>query len=78
MNSWVGADLTKYERKNRLRPFATMPRPRNQMEYSYVTHDQWIQNQHYKCIDRFIVDNATGKIVSWSYEGTHCVGYCEG
>ncbi|MEQ9315073.1 MAG: hypothetical protein RLN72_04420 [Henriciella sp.] len=76
MESWIGGDLIDYERRNNVRPISTLKRPQNRTEYSYRTHDEWIDGYHYECVTRMTADDTTGKITDWGYEGNYCLGYC--
>lgn len=76
MNSWVGDDLREFEGHVGVRPVDSMKRPRNRTEYSYVTAEERIGGQRYFCNVHLEVDDATGKIMSWSTRGNNCHGYC--
>ena len=76
LDTWVGGSLMEYERSNNVRPISTLKRPQNRTEYSYRTHDEWVDGQRYDCVTRMTADDSTGEIVNWAYEGNYCLGYC--
>jgi hypothetical protein len=74
LESWIGVNLVEYERAIGLRPTSTAQRPQYRTEYSYRTaYDPQTGDS---CIDRMVVDDASGNIVSWSYQGNMCYGHC--
>ena len=77
MDTWIGADLMDYERRQNTRPISTLKRPQNRTEYTYRVKDEWIGNLRYECITRMTADDKTGRITNWSYEGNSCYGYCD-
>lgn len=76
LDTWMGSNLIDYERSNGVRPISTLKRPEHRTEYTYQTHSEWIESTHYECITRMVADDNTGEIVSWSYDGNYCIGYC--
>lgn len=77
LESWVGANLTDYERRYNASPISATVRPRHRHEYKYLAKDvRLLDGSRYYCYDYLEVDDDTGKIVSWRYEGNSCTGHC--
>ena len=69
LNSWVGDDLSDFERRTNSRAYSTMDRPRNRIEYTFNTPYYNYDGTTMPCTTWLEVDRASGEIVSWSYEG---------
>lgn len=79
LDSWMGANLSEYERKNDRRPVSTMERPRNVMEYAFDTPYVNYDGSRQSCRTWFDVDRASGEIIGWRYEGDcYLHGRCAG
>lgn len=77
LDSWVGADLSAYERRTENRAYSTMERPRNQIEYAFNTPYYNYDGTQMACRTWLDVDRSSGKITSWRYEGDcYMHGYC--
>lgn len=79
LDTWMGADIDRYESQLHQRPIDVMERPRNRLEYEYDTDYVQYDGSELYCRTYFEVDRDSGRIVTWRYEGDcYLYGYCRG
>lgn len=77
LDSWVGGELSAYEQRTDNRAYKTMERPQNRIEYAFNTPYQNYDGTIEACRTFLEVDRSSGKIESWSHEGScYMHGYC--
>jgi hypothetical protein len=69
LDSWVGADLSSYERRQDLKPLQVMDRPGGKFEYTFDTPYYDYAGNYNACRTLLEVDGDSAEIVSWSYTG---------
>ena len=69
LDTWMGADLSDYERRTDNRAYSTMDRPRNRIEYAFNTPYYNYDGTQEACRTWLEVDRGSGEIVGWRYEG---------
>ena len=77
LDSWVGDELSSYERRHDLKPLEVMDRPGGKLEYTFDTPYYDYTGTYYPCRTLLEVDGDTGEIVGWRYTGDcHMHGHC--
>jgi len=78
LNNWIGRDINAYERSYGVQPTSNMPRPQNRIRYQYRVMSGYNGPDYWYCDDSITVDNNSGQIVDWSFEGNNCSfeSYC--
>ena len=69
LDSWVGDELSSYERRNDVRAYSSMDRPQNRIEYAFNTPYYNYDGTQEACRTFMEVDRGSGEIVNWRYEG---------